>query len=81
MYLNALLASLNARDKVRRPNEDSSTNGGYQLPRIVGINSSGSTSMTAAIMTKPDSSICLEKVILNSYCFFLCSLFLSFEGT
>ena len=79
MYLNALLASLNARDKVRGAlaSEDGSANGGYQLPRIVGISGSGSRSTTAAIMTKPDSSTCLEKVILYyAHCFFPYSLLL-----
>ena len=77
VYLNALLASLNARDRVRGPSEFCSTNGGHQLQCVVGINSSGSTSMTAAVMTKPNLSTRLEKVILYYVHLFPCSLLLS----
>lgn len=43
MYLNGLLASLNARDQFRKPVSDTedSIDAGYQLSRI-GIHSSGS---------------------------------------
>ena len=73
MYLNALLASLNSRDKVRDPraSEGGRANGGYQIPRIVGVDGSGPRSTVTTIMTKPDSSTSLEKVILYYARFFL----------
>ena len=85
MYLNSLLATLNARDKIRgfMSNTGNSRDIGYQLPQIIGTNGSGSKYISTTISTNPGSPArgsfgFVEKVIVFRAYTYTCTHFVAY---